>query len=495
MLKRIAPMLFLRFMLILPVILTVTLMTALLGTTAVFAQENPPDVINAALADLNQQTGAALTLESPELQWSWAQETYPDASLGCPQPDQMYAQVVTEGYLFLFTYRGQTYDYRAPVDGQMAILCSSYPAQTLPLAEATADPLAANPAENAAENAAAMTLISTTTAGQVTQVAAIQGEFVAPLAWLPGGNTVAVASLPGARDTEGSSVLLFDVNALDAEPTVIEVGEPISALSTYVADQGTFLVAGGQTGGVSLFPVDPASLDMMLMQTEEGAQTINSVAITPDGTMIASASGSPFAPEGVSDNSIRLWNAQTGALGNTIEATGPVGAVAISPDGARLAYGTGDGTVQLVNTADGGNEVTLSGQTDLVRDLAFSPDGQWLASGSMDGTAYLWNLATDPAAAQPIVLDTQTDDAVLAVAFSPDGIVLATAGGNPNGANVDNAIRLWDPATGALLTTLPGHTATVAGLAFSPDGTRIASVGDDMTLRVWGIAGSQEAVG
>jgi WD40 repeat protein len=67
---------------------------------------------------------------------------------------------------------------------------------------------------------------------------------------------------------------------------------------------------------------------------------------------------------------------------------------------------------------------------------------------------------------------------VFAVAFSPDGTLLATASG-------DNTARLWDPVTGECVRTLTGHPEPVFAVAFSPDGTLLATASGDKTTRLW----------
>jgi WD40 repeat protein len=63
------------------------------------------------------------------------------------------------------------------------------------------------------------------------------------------------------------------------------------------------------------------------------------------------------------------------------------------------------------------------------------------------------------------------------VAFSPDGRRIASTD--------DNAVRLWDAMTGQVALTLTGHTQSVQSVAFSPDGRRLASGGKDRTVKVW----------
>jgi len=106
-------------------------------------------------------------------------------------------------------------------------------------------------------------------------------------------------------------------------------------------------------------------------------------------------------------------------------------------------------------------------------DVDIAPDGKLVAAACQDGAVYLFDNTTK---AMRILRGDGTQ--VLAVSFSPDGTVLATAG-------INGEISLWNVRTGASLRTLLGHQELVRRVRFSPDGRFLASGGADPVVRVW----------
>jgi WD40 repeat protein len=121
---------------------------------------------------------------------------------------------------------------------------------------------------------------------------------------------------------------------------------------------------------------------------------------------------------------------------------------------------------------------------DELQVAAFSPDGtRMVSSNGLDHTLRLWNASTGEQIGHPLDGHTAT---VNGVAFSPDGNRIVSA-------SFDNTVRLWDVASGKQIgQPLVGHTDWVTAVAFSPDGKRIASTGADYTVRLWDVASGKQ---
>ncbi len=159
------------------------------------------------------------------------------------------------------------------------------------------------------------------------------------------------------------------------------------------------------------------------------------------------------------------YDIATGRFTDFLENTGEIfnlGGLAIAPDSKLLAV-VEPGGILLLDTSTGEIVRRISTRQNMVG-LAFSPDGLTLASA--DDSVELWDVALG---AKVGILAGHTRDAP-ALAFSPDGSILASG-------SDDATIMIWEAATGRLISTLTSQQVEVKQLAFSPDGKILASVG------------------
>lgn len=170
----------------------------------------------------------------------------------------------------------------------------------------------------------------------------------------------------------------------------------------------------------------------------------------------------------------------------------PVNCAAFSPDGLLVATGADDGSASVWDAGTGALRSRLAGHHGQVLAAAFSPAGGFLATAAARDVARLWNVENGT------LVRTVTPGPAWHVAFSPDGQLLATAGGGtsaPAGvaapAITEIAAWLWHTATGGLAGctagSFPGHAEAVA---FSADGELIATAGPGGAARLWTATGA-----
>ena len=271
------------------------------------------------------------------------------------------------------------------------------------------------------------------------------------IAFSPTGNTLASAA--------------WDENT-------IRLWNPNTGKNTKTIERGVDSLTYFPAGGILVYGAN-REIGFLNPNTGQVLQTlpghtdgVYSVVFSSDGSTAASASW---------DQTIRLWNVETGMHTLTLEGHFDFRTVALSPNGKTLAT-TGSGGVFLWNTLNGQfnkafNEVRFG------RAAAYSPDGNTLAIERWDDGPQIRLVNVRTGKVRRIL--RRDGEGTRLIAFSPDGKTLADA-------TWDEKIHLWNAKNGKLLRTIPsGHTEDINAIVFSPDSKTVVSGSWDRTIRLW----------
>ena len=210
--------------------------------------------------------------------------------------------------------------------------------------------------------------------------------------------------------------------------------------SVIVSHDGSYIVSGSYDGTVRMWDMarvlaarpgdlNAANNSMVRMMREDNE--IFSVAITPDGRYVLAANGDDFDRR--TGNAIRIWDAESGELVRMMTGhTNDVTCIALTPDGTRVASSSLDGTVRLWRIEDGETLWTFAGHDEAVYSVVVTPDGQRVITGGGDNHVRVLNIADG---AETRILRGHHGN-VYALAVSPNGQYIVSG-------SRDKTLKVW----------------------------------------------------
>jgi len=303
--------------------------------------------------------------------------------------------------------------------------------------------------------------------------------FVSPvsgLAFSPdGGTLLTVRQHEWSNPNDAAPLAVWDARTGQPLPVEGDLSTAPDGLAHLVFSPDGRLLAGSVYSTISIWDAETGDL----RQSLENQSWPNAMAFSSDGRWLAAGS---------SDKLARVWDVSAGELRATVSGhTGWVTGVAFAPpdrSGAVLLItGTSRDGLQLWDVESGERLAHLRpvGHTDAVQAMAYSPDGQLLATASPDETLWFWDAETGQAVGMLDAYGMSTGEwcaCIWSLAFSPDGETVATG-------STDARVRQWDVQTAELLYTSQAMGDLISGLGFSPDGQLLAAGDSDGNIWVW----------
>jgi WD40 repeat protein/serine/threonine protein kinase len=318
----------------------------------------------------------------------------------------------------------------------------------------------------------------------------------------PDGRCIARYS-PSARPAgSGSRIRLYDTagNELSSFPVAVGSHEPygmaISPNGARLAGAWKRDESGPQGRYFELMVWDTGSGEELFRIRSGGAAAFSGVAFDRDNTRVAAAV-SFFDPEKTGDviigHGVKIWDATTGK--ELLEIRAPSRSegvdVAFSPDGTRVAISVStpderagspnQPSVQVWEIASGKHLPPLKGHGRELDKLTFSPDGIFVAAVSRTSRyepdeLHVWRVdsSRELGASAPAFVLKGNSGSIRGLAFSPDGQRIASAGNMLSG--MGGEVKIWDTATHEELLTLRDSVYTFVSVVFSPDGQRLLGV-------------------